>query len=185
MKNKRKNISIRLRFEILKRDKFTCQYCGANPPNVTLEIDHIKPVYLGGDNVPENLITSCSDCNKGKSKNPLTETILKVEQKIVLLKEKRKQYKEYIKLMKEFGDNKDSELDLIESIYISYFPDYYLLDSFKLNSIRNFIDKLDIITVKDAMRIACSTVPHDSQSLKYFCGICHNKIRQKYQIQQP
>jgi 5-methylcytosine-specific restriction endonuclease McrA len=54
------------RFEILRRDKFTCQYCGRKPPEVTLEVDHIFPVSKGGTNDPGNLTTSCYDCNRGK-----------------------------------------------------------------------------------------------------------------------
>jgi len=40
----RKAISKKLRFEVYKRDKFTCQYCGRKAPDVILEIDHINPV---------------------------------------------------------------------------------------------------------------------------------------------
>jgi hypothetical protein len=54
------------RFEILMRDKFTCQYCGRKPPEVTLEVDHKISVYNGGTNDPSNLITSCWLCNQGK-----------------------------------------------------------------------------------------------------------------------
>src|ERR1044071_8355914 len=46
------------RFEILKRDNFTCQYCGRKPPEVTLEVDHIKSVYGGGNKETRNLTTS-------------------------------------------------------------------------------------------------------------------------------
>ena len=60
------SISRKKRFEIFKRDGFKCQYCGAYPPNVTLEVDHLTPVCAGGDNAETNLITSCFDCNRGK-----------------------------------------------------------------------------------------------------------------------
>jgi len=63
----RKSTGKRLRFEIFKRDSFKCQYCGAQPPNVVLVIDHVHPVAQGGDNDPINLITSCEVCNQGKS----------------------------------------------------------------------------------------------------------------------
>ena len=56
----------KLRFEILKRDNFTCQYCGRKAPEVTLEVDHIEPYSKTKDNSPENLIASCLDCNRGK-----------------------------------------------------------------------------------------------------------------------
>ena len=63
---KRKPIGKRTRFEIFERDKFTCQYCGRMPPEVMLEVDHIIPVSKHGTNDPENLRTSCFDCNRGK-----------------------------------------------------------------------------------------------------------------------
>jgi len=59
----------RLRFEILKRDNFTCQYCGKNPneDDIKLHIDHIIPKSKGGKDIAENLIVSCEECNLGKS----------------------------------------------------------------------------------------------------------------------
>lgn len=48
--SKRLTISKKDRFEILKRDKFTCQYCGNSSPKVLLEIDHLTPVSKGGNN---------------------------------------------------------------------------------------------------------------------------------------
>ena len=56
-----------LRWKILKRDNFTCQYCGQHAPNVHLEVDHIQPVAEGGDTSEENLTTACFACNRGKS----------------------------------------------------------------------------------------------------------------------
>lgn len=32
-----------LRFEVFKRDNFTCRYCGQAPPTAILEVDHIIP----------------------------------------------------------------------------------------------------------------------------------------------
>ena len=59
----RKAIPKSVRFEVFKRDKFTCQYCGASAPDVILEIDHIRPVSKGGTNDILNLVTACRDCN--------------------------------------------------------------------------------------------------------------------------
>lgn len=59
--------NLRQRFKILKRDNFTCQYCGRKPPEVILHIDHKKPRSKGGNNNETNLITACSLCNLGKS----------------------------------------------------------------------------------------------------------------------
>ena len=69
----RKSLSNKLRFEVLKRDGFTCQYCGAKAPDVQLEVDHIYPVKLGGKNELDNLITACRRCNHGKLATPLED----------------------------------------------------------------------------------------------------------------
>lgn len=68
---KRKALSKGRRFDIFKRDSFTCQYCGRQPPEVVLEVDHIRPVAEGGTNEELNLITACEDCNRGKGKKLL------------------------------------------------------------------------------------------------------------------
>jgi len=61
--NKRR---IKLRFNVLNRDNFTCQYCGRKAPEVSLEIDHITPKSKGGINELKNYNTSCRECNRGK-----------------------------------------------------------------------------------------------------------------------
>ncbi len=58
-----------LRFDILKRDNFSCALCGKTPTgnrNATLEIDHIVPVSKGGKTEYDNLQTLCFECNRGK-----------------------------------------------------------------------------------------------------------------------
>lgn len=66
-------ISKKLRFEVFKRDAFTCQYCGQKSPDVILNCDHVKPVADGGTTDILNLITSCFDCNSGKGARSLSE----------------------------------------------------------------------------------------------------------------
>ena len=66
----RRDINLRLRFLVMKRDSFKCCMCGRSPaitPNLELHIDHIKPWSKGGETVIENLQTLCQDCNLGKS----------------------------------------------------------------------------------------------------------------------
>jgi hypothetical protein len=64
--NKRQ-ASLSIRFNILERDNFTCQYCGATPQDgAKLFIDHIVPFSKGGKTHIGNLITSCFACNIGK-----------------------------------------------------------------------------------------------------------------------
>ncbi|MBP8286609.1 MAG: HNH endonuclease [Rhodoferax sp.] len=69
----RKTLSKSLRFEVFKRDSFTCQYCGGKAQEVLLHVDHIEPVSKGGANDLLNLITSCEPCNAGKSDRRLDD----------------------------------------------------------------------------------------------------------------
>lgn len=70
-------VSAGKRFQVLERDMFTCQYCGAKAPFVNLEIDHIVPVSKGGDNDLGNLITACEKCNQGKYNNEIDKATAK------------------------------------------------------------------------------------------------------------
>lgn len=75
------------RLAVYLRDNWTCQYCGRvfipRPENLTgryapwdrqpdeedsvyLELDHIHPRALGGDNSEKNLRAACTPCNKRK-----------------------------------------------------------------------------------------------------------------------
>ena len=56
-------IGQRLRQQILERDRFTCQECGATD---ALQIDHIHPRIKGGTNHPTNLQVLCQPCNARK-----------------------------------------------------------------------------------------------------------------------
>lgn len=69
----RKPLGTKTRFEVFKRDSFTCQYCGAKAPEVLLEVDHVQPVVAGGDNDLLNLVTSCVNCNSGKGPRLLSD----------------------------------------------------------------------------------------------------------------
>lgn len=52
------------------RDNHKCQYCGRSAKQLSgkesLTRDHIIPVCKGGQNVWENVVTSCSTCNNKK-----------------------------------------------------------------------------------------------------------------------
>ena len=50
--------------EILRRDNYTCQYCGRRSHHLT--IDHVVPRHMGGDHSWTNLAAACSACNRRK-----------------------------------------------------------------------------------------------------------------------
>jgi HNH endonuclease len=64
-KSPRRAIPKRVRYEVLRRDNFTCRYCRSTENELTL--DHLKPAVLGGTDDPSNLVACCKDCNAGKS----------------------------------------------------------------------------------------------------------------------
>ena len=63
---KRPMVTRRLsRRAVFYRDAFTCQYCGTETKNLTL--DHIKPRSQKGPHVWENVVSACIPCNHRKA----------------------------------------------------------------------------------------------------------------------
>jgi len=93
-------LSKKIRFEVFKRDRFICQYCGRSAPEIVLQIDHIKPVSKGGDNDITNLITSCFDCNSGKRDRELSDDAVVKKRKAQL--DELQERQEQIRMMYEW-----------------------------------------------------------------------------------
>jgi 5-methylcytosine-specific restriction endonuclease McrA len=55
------------RRNLFKRDRFTCQYCGAQPGPEELTIDHVAPRSRGGVSSWENCALACVACNMRKA----------------------------------------------------------------------------------------------------------------------
>jgi hypothetical protein len=73
-REEKRNIPMGLRFEVLKRDKFRCVFCGRSPATdagVVLHIDHITAFSEGGKTTKENLQSLCRVCNLGKGKTSI------------------------------------------------------------------------------------------------------------------
>ncbi len=92
-------LSKKKRFEVFKRDGFTCQYCGQRPPEVVLEVDHITPKSKGGDGDPLNLITACFDCNRGKGARELASVSPSTAEQIAERKERTLQVDAFNRLL--------------------------------------------------------------------------------------
>jgi 5-methylcytosine-specific restriction endonuclease McrA len=54
---------------VMVRDRYQCQYCGATPGAEQLNIDHVLPRCRGGRDTWENLVTSCRSCNLRKGRH--------------------------------------------------------------------------------------------------------------------
>ena len=56
----------RLRLQVLRRDAYTCAYCG----DVANEVDHVVPLVKGGEDSLDNCVAACRTCNiKKKDKD--------------------------------------------------------------------------------------------------------------------
>lgn len=115
----RKSLGKRLRFEVLKRDSFKCQYCGKSAPEVILNIDHIKPVSDGGTDHIMNLVTSCFDCNSGKSDISLSDTSAMSKQKKQL--DKLELERQQLELLFEWHESLKDVGDLATEKTVAYF----------------------------------------------------------------
>lgn len=115
IKTPRQALSKKLRFEVFKRDRFTCQYCGESAPEVVLNCDHIHPVAEGGLTDILNLITSCKACNAGKGAVPLSNSAVLDKQKAMLidLEDRRQQIEMMLEWRNGLALLKDDTIDLI------------------------------------------------------------------------
>lgn len=171
----RKPISKRLRFEVFKRDNFTCQYCGAKAPDAVLHIDHIHPVVDGGTNDVTNLITACSDCNLGKGAALLSENaeMDKKSKQLEELKENRDKLAALYELEMELSSIKYDDLtvacDLFENLMDCNITDIGKKD------MRSWIRKFGLEQVMDAIRISASSYSEASMAFNKVPGICWNR----------
>lgn len=190
----RKAISKRMRFEVLKRDSFTCQYCGKQPPDTVLHLDHIKPVSKGGKNTILNLVTSCVDCNLGKSNVELSDdsAIKKQQSQLNLMAEKKTQ----IELMIKWRDSLESADELlVDSIVnlINKLMAEYQLNEDGIMKVRKAVSKRGYQAVYDSVKLfynRCSSVKDFSDkwskglsvidnggvSINYAKGILRNRF---------
>jgi hypothetical protein len=182
---KRKTITKKLRFEVFKRDNFTCQYCGKSAPDVILEVDHINPVKNNGDNNILNLITSCKDCNRGKGAKELTENqVLKQQQEqLKELNEKREQLKLMLKWKKELENFDNEQIDIIDNII--YEEMNSSLTKLGRENIKKYIKKFGISEVMESTNISIKQYykNNDESSIKkvmnHIPKICNTRLYQK------
>jgi 5-methylcytosine-specific restriction endonuclease McrA len=67
------------RQNILRRDRYTCQYCGTTHGSMTA--DHVVPRSQGGEDTWENLVCACMACNNRKGDSSLKQARLSLQKK--------------------------------------------------------------------------------------------------------
>ncbi|MBF5091299.1 HNH endonuclease [Novosphingobium sp. NBM11] len=169
-----RSISKRLRFEIFKRDEFACQYCGAHPPQVVLELDHVIPVSLGGEDDADNLVTSCFACNRGKSATPLDAVPKSLADKAADVAEREEQLKGYSAVLAARRERVEDEIWQA----FGHWRGQTETTHAKFSSMKTFIERLGINEVLEAIDITLGAEIYSSANeWKYFCGVCWRKIK--------
>jgi 5-methylcytosine-specific restriction endonuclease McrA len=64
------------RREVFVRDHYTCQYCGKQTKDLT--IDHVMPRHRGGRHTWDNLVSACRHCNHRKAGQTPQEARMKL-----------------------------------------------------------------------------------------------------------
>ena len=68
---------------VLRRDRFMCQYCGRQPPSDELSIDHVVPRASGGASSWDNCVAACIACNHRKADRSLKKSGLRLRKQPV------------------------------------------------------------------------------------------------------
>lgn len=172
-------ISKRLRFEVFKRDGFECAYCGAIPPGVLLECDHIEPVSSGGRTEMDNLVTACFSCNRGKSNIPLNNVPQSMSERAAEVLEREAQISGYQAVMKDRRMRVEADAQEILELFCEYFKREGISKN-EFTSIKTFIQKLGldecIASAERAFQVCSYSYP---RAFKYFCGACWGKLRER------
>ncbi len=180
---KRKPLSKKIRFEVFKRDSFTCQYCGEKAPDVVLHVDHINPVAKGGDNEIINLITSCASCNGGKGARELDDqtTLAKQRAQLVELNERREQLELMLKWREGIRGIDEMALEAAQDHFAATFCGWRISSTGAVAKLRSLVKDFGLSIVMDAMNAGFETycksgVTEDSvnQAFGKLGGICHN-----------
>ena len=169
-------VTKRTRYEVLKRDNFTCRYCRSteNP----LKVDHVTPVALGGKDDPSNLVAACHDCNAGKSStSPDAETVADISQRAVEWGLAIARYNEI-----QMADRKkrDAYLRRFDKKWSSWTigGDVFERPSdWKATAWQFYGLGFPILELEDSVDIACGNRGvHPDNAFRYMCGVVWNKV---------
>lgn len=183
--NPRKPIARRLRFEILRRDNYTCRYCGATAPDAVLTVDHVIPAVLGGGDEPNNLVTACKDCNAGKSStSPDEHTVEDVDAAALL----------FARAMEQAAETRRAD-QAYESELIDHF--LHKWDQWAVGvmakpvpiasdwraSIATFMSRgLSIDDLVMFIRVAMESKASPPETWRYFCGCCWRELTSRTEL---
>lgn len=173
----RQSIKKSVRFEVFKRDSFTCQYCGKSAPDVVLHVDHIKPVSKGGENDLLNLITSCVDCNLGKGARELSDDSIVAKQREQLeeLAERHNQLQMIIEWREGMANITETKTNaLVDAFEKNCGEGITVTDSGK-REMQKWLKKYDFNTLYDSIIDSCSQYDSSVKMFNMIGSIAYRK----------
>lgn len=176
------SVSRRLRFEILRRDSYTCRYCGGTAPDVKLTVDHVIPVALGGSDEPANLVTACGPCNGGKASIAPDSPIVEDVDATALL---------FAKAIDRVAEKRKAEMADAQAA-VDFFYDHWNFSSPNCGelpedfpeTITRFLASglsLEDLTHFASVTLRKTRIP-TSKLFRYFCGCCWTEISTRQEL---
>ena len=93
-----------------------------------------------------------------------------------VLREKEDQIKEFNKQIRAKRKRQDKQIDALSDILTQH-TDHQFTDKFRESVRINFLDKLSMDQLENAMHRACMKCHVADESVKYFCGTCWGIIK--------
>lgn len=165
-------VSKRVRFEVLRRDRHMCRYCGSSAPDVVLVIDHVAPVALGGSDDPSNLVTACRECNSGKTS---------IAPDSAIVADVRADALRWAQAMRQAAEEtlgRDAEVQAACDAVAQAWTAYRAMPSGWEESIAQFLAAGLPTQVIVQMVGVANNARNVSNRWDYFCGCCWKRIRQ-------
>lgn len=97
--NARHRLTKSERMKILKKTDGHCAYCGCRIVYNEMQIDHVIPIYNGGEDTESNMLPACRSCNHYKGTSSLGAFRHKLEKMLDVLERDSVTYK----IAKRFG----------------------------------------------------------------------------------
>lgn len=183
---RRKPLSKRLRFEVFKRDLFRCRYCGRSAPEVALSVDHIEPVSKGGTDDLLNLVTSCFDCNSGKSNRKLSdEPLAHIQtQQLRELAARQEQARMMLEWRRKLAEEKQVLVNFLRDRWAELFHPYHLNEG-AISDLGRLVERFGFNQVAESIETAAAvyrrcdehgaTTDSFNRAFNKLGGICFNR----------
>lgn len=171
-----------VRFEVFKRDGFTCVYCGRNRDKhgVVLEVDHVVPLAEGGsDDDMANLATACWDCNHGKAARALDHRApaIDFEEAAARIRAREQEVMSYKEALSERDQRINEAVATINEYWAEKWCGAREYRPFE-NALRKALEVLPVEEILDAVDIALiqRTQYHGYDTCRYFGGVLKRKV---------